>query len=73
MLQTNAINSAEKPIKVDVLRPFYVSAVNGVRLAKEGETVELPIWLAKSLAGHTPPKVGPAGSFQKPKAEKAAA
>lgn len=72
MLQTQSMSAAERPIAVDVLRSFRLNEAGKVRETKPGETVEVPLYLARELAGHTPPKVGPKGSYKAP-ATKAAA
>lgn len=66
MLESASMKTAEKPVQVEVHRPFRVNEGGTVRETKPGETVTVPLYLARELAGHTPPKIGPKGSYKPP-------
>lgn len=64
MLSTTTLSSADRPVAVEVLRPFRLAEGNKTRTTAPGETVEVPLYLARELATQTPPRVGPKGSFK---------
>jgi len=72
MLQQNE-RRENKLVAVTVLKPFRINEGKKTRETKEGETVEVELWLANALANHHPPKVGPVTALGKTAAARAAA
>jgi hypothetical protein len=64
MLSTTTLSAADRPVPVEVLRPFRLTEGNRTRETKPGETVEVPLYLARELAAQVPPRVGPKGSYK---------
>ena len=63
MIGTNN-SSSERLVTVQVLAPFRLMSDGRARETKVGDEVEVPMYLAASLASHNPPKVGPRATPQ---------
>lgn len=73
MLTGPNVALANREVKAEVLRPFWLRRDGKMVETKPGETIQCELWLANQLAKHSPPKIGPIGTYAKQQAEKDAA